>query len=204
MPQEKVDWGVLRGAIGAFAICVLLSAIMLGASHFFWQQMNSEYRNHHGRFRDASRKYLSVDEEERIIAEHYPAFVELRRRGVIGKEHRLSWVETLNEAGKALPELSYRIDAQAPFVPGFPVGLGAFDINASEMQLSLGLLHEGDLVRLLDDLNRNARGLYSVASCELARDEFGSVLDPAAANLRAECLLEWYTVDLRGEQKLDL
>ena len=95
MGYTRADWSVLRGALGVFVICVLLSVMMLGATHFFGESMASEFRNHHGRFRDASRKYLSVDQDERTIAEYYPAFIDLYRRGIIGDEHRLNWVEVL-------------------------------------------------------------------------------------------------------------
>jgi hypothetical protein len=199
MAFTPADWSVLRGALGVFVICALLSAIMLGATHYFAEDMASEYRAHHGKFRDASRKYLSVDEEERAIAEHYPRFVELHRRGVIGDEHRLSWVEALRGAADelGLPALSYEIEAQQPHTPDYPLDTGAFDLRASRMHLSLGLVHEGDLDRLLQLLDARAEGLFSVRSCSLKRSE-GS--NQPGSNLAAECALEWYTLELRGSR----
>jgi len=197
MAYTPADWSVLRGALGGFVICALLSVLMLGATHFFADDMASEFRTHHGTFLDASRKYLSVDQDERAIAEHYPHFIDLYRRGVIGTEHRLSWVEALRAAADmlALPALSYDVDAQQPFASDFAFTTGAFDVRVSRMHLGVGLLHEGDLARLLDALARRAEGLYSVRSCDLKRS--ASAARPAA-NLAADCLLEWYTLDLRG------
>ncbi len=199
MAYTPADWSVLRGAVGLFVICVLLSAIMLGATHLFAGDMASEFRAHHGKFRDASRKYLSVDQDERAIEEHYPRFVELYRRGVIGDEHRLSWVEALRGAtdALALPSLSYDIEAQRPYVPDFAANTGAFDLRMSRMHLGLGLLHEGDLERLLDLLARRADGLYSVRACDLKR---GAGASRPGAHLNAECVLEWYTLELRGSR----
>ena len=199
MAYTRADWSVLRGALGVFVICALLSVIMLGASHFFAEDMASEFRAHHGKFRDASRKYLAVDEEERAIAEHYPTFVELYHRGVIGDEHRLSWVEALGGAASelALPALSYKIDAQQPYTPDFPLGTGAFDVRVSRMDLSVGLLHEGDLERLLALLSARAEGLFSARDCELRRSAGAAA---PGANLTAACILEWYTLELRGSR----
>lgn len=199
MAVTPADWSVLRGALGVFVICVLLSIIMLGATHFFAEDMASEFRSHHGKFRDASRKYLSVDQDERAIADHYPDFVALYRRGVIGDEHRLSWVEALRGAADelGLPALSYEVEAQQPLVPDFALNTGAFDVRSSRMHLGIGLLHEGDLARLFELLARRAEGLFTVRECELKR---GADARRPGLNLAAECVLEWYTLELRGSR----
>jgi hypothetical protein len=204
MAPGRVDFGVLRGTLGVFAICVLLSVMMVVASGFFGKQMASEYRATHARFRDASRKYLSVDDDARLIAEFYPAFGELSERGIIGPEHRLDWIEALRAAGTRvkIPELEYKLDSQAVVEPEPPLPLGAFNVYGSDMHLALGLLHEGDLVNLLDELDRTAKGLYTVSRCELLREERVKSTDPTRPKLHAECVLRWYTVDLRGERRL--
>lgn len=201
MAYTRADWSVLRGAMGVFVICVLLSGIMLGATHYFAQGIETEYRNHHGRFRDASRKYLSVDEEERTIEKHYPMFVELYKRGVIGDEHRLSWVEALRGAASelGLPALSYEVEAQKIYAPDYPLNTGAFDVRVSRMDLTLGLLHEGDLDRLLQLIGRRAEGLFSVRECTMSRAPTGAG-GLAGPHLNAECVLEWYTLELRGSK----
>jgi hypothetical protein len=206
MPQSKVEWKVLRGAIGIFSICLLIGGMLLGASYHFREEMEAEYRDHHARFRDVSRKYLAVDDEERIIEHHYPVFLQLYESGILGREHRLSWLESLRSAGDRipLPELSYRINPQTVYEPEFPVVLGAFELYVSEMDLSLGLLHEGDLLALLDTLNRNAQGLYSVSRCEAHRVNEESEFDPRRPTITAACRLSWFTIDLKGERRLSL
>jgi hypothetical protein len=205
MSRIKVEWGMLRGAIGVFAICALVSGGLLSASYYFREEMDTEYRNYHTRFRDVSRKYLAVDDEERIIEEAYPTFVKLFESGILGQEHRLSWIEALTNAGEKikLPEIGYRISAQTVLDPDFPVSLGAFDIYVSEMTLNLGLLHEGDFLELLQALNANADGLYSVSRCDAQKVPVTG-LDLKRAQITADCRLNWYTVDLKGTRKLSL
>ncbi len=206
MAQNKVDWMVLRGAIGIFSICLLVGGTLLGASHYFREEMAAEYRSSHARFRDVSRKYLAVDEKERIVEHYYPAFVRLYETGILGEEHRLSWLESLRRAGDKiqLPEIGYRISSQSIYQAEFPIDLGAFNIYVSEMDLNLGLLHEGDLLSLLDALNDDAEGLYSVSRCEANRVNEKAEFDPAQATIMASCRLDWFTVDLKGERKLSL
>ena len=206
MAQEKIDWIVLRGAVGVFAICLLLSGLLLGASSYFRDEMETEYRNHHARFRDVSRKYLAVDEEERIIEQTYPEFVQLYESGILGPEHRLNWIESLRTAGERLelPDISYRVNSQLVYTPEYPLNLGAFNVHTSEMQLSLGLLHEGDLQSLFNALDRDAKGLYSISRCAASRINEQSEFDPTQPMISATCQLNWYTVDLKGERKLSL
>jgi hypothetical protein len=207
MLNRKDEWLALRGVLGVFAISALLAAIMLTASNFFWREMNSEYQTNFAHFRAASRKYLAVDDEERIIEAQYPAFKQLYARGIIGQEHRLSWVEALREAGDRLqvPKIDYRIDAQKVYVPEMALESGPFEVNVSDMQLSLGLLHEGDLIRLLAALERNSAGLFSVEHCEVTRESgLKHSRDTLEAQLRADCLLQWFSLDQRGDLKVKL
>ena len=84
MAELRTDWSVLRGALGTFAICLLIAGILLGTSRHFREAMAVDARLHANQFRDISRKYLAVDEEERIIEAYLPTFRTLREHGVIG------------------------------------------------------------------------------------------------------------------------
>ncbi len=206
MSASKADIALLRGALGVFAMCLLVGGMLVGASYYFREEMATEYRNHQLRFRDVSRKYLAVDDEERIIENAYPEFVRLFEGGILGHELRLSWIEALRRADAAigLPALDYRINSQTVYEPPFPVNLGAFDIRVSEMSLSVGLLHEGDLINLLSALDTTADGLYSVSRCEAIRANDFDVQDRTRPKIKADCVLEWFTVDLRGSRELSL
>lgn len=206
MTASKADLAILRGAVGVFAMCVLVGGMLVGASYYFREEMATEYRNHQLRFRDVSRKYLAVDDEERIIEKAYPEFVRLFESGILGHEHRLSWIEALRRADAAigLPALDYRINSQKLYEPPFPLNLGGFDIQVSEMSLGLGLLHEGDLINVLSALDATADGLYSVSRCEALRVNEFDVQDKTRPTIKADCVLEWFTVDLRGERELSL
>lgn len=203
---RKADWTVLRGTLAGFVLCVVAAAGMFAASVWFKQGMQREYQANHNRFRAASQQYLAVDEEERMIDEFYPEFVRLYRGGLIGRERRLTWLETLRGAGSAIgiPEVNYKVEAQRASDAGFGLELGRYDVYASSMQLSLGLLHEGDLLQLFHALDRDALGQYTVRSCEFRRIEPHFEIDPGRANIRAECALDWLTIDLSGDQELVL
>lgn len=206
MSQQKLDISVLRGALGVFVICLTVAGVMLATSFYFREQMNSQNDLQQTRFRDVSRQYLSVDEDERVIADYLPKFRNLYDHGILGQEKRLNWLETLKIAGDKVrpPKLAYEIHAQKEYFPDYPINKGAFDINASEMDLTLGLLHEGDLFDVLEILNENALGLFSVSACEIYRPDVVASSETIAERIEANCQLRWFTVDLRGERVLEL
>ncbi len=206
MAKARTDWSVLRGALGVLGVCALLSIAMLTASMYFHDAMEKEYRRHHNSFIGISRRYLAVDEEERIVRSLYPRFVELYNRGVIGAEDRLSWLEALRRASldSGISAMRYRIDSREEYEPAFPVSAGGFRIYASRMSLEMELLHEGDLVRLLRNLELRAPGLFTVHRCELFRSQ--PELDPTSLrdNVGSRCELDWLTLNRSGDEGIVL
>ena len=157
---------------------------------------SGDYLYHSERLAETSRRYLAVDEEEKVIRDYLPRFMELDKNGLSGEERRLSWIETLQDAGDALrlPSLGYEIKAQKPYRPGAASVPGSYRVFVSEMTLSMQLLHEGDLFALLDLLDERAQGVYTVSSCEMTRNFVELTDNPVAGNITADCLLEWFTV----------
>jgi hypothetical protein len=206
MKLPKDTWPILRTSLGWLCLSLALGVVLLKLSFYIHERMESSFKRQDSRLKDVSRKYLSIDDEKRIIQEDYPRFVSLYRRGVIEKEQRLNWLETLKRAEGALmiPSLQYEIQSSEPYTPDFGVQTGAFRINASTMKLNLGLLHEEDLTRFLRELDRNAAGLYSVKSCDFKRAQKEIVSDPAKENISAECKLLWYTLTLSNGNEIVL
>ena len=196
MKAENVDWPYLRGAVTMFISLTTLGASLLAGSAYFDRQMGQDYHYNSDQLRALSRRYLAVDEEENLIKDYFPRFMDLHKTGLLGTEQRLNWIEVLQDAGDRLqlPSLSYEIRAQKPHHPAFPAPPGRYKIFASEMTLNMQLLHEGDLFALLDLLDEQAKGLYSVSGCELTRNFVELTDNPGAGNVTATCLLEWFSI----------
>lgn len=201
--KADIDWRFLGDALLALLACGVVGALMVWYSLHFKQSYEQAFKSSHAEFRQTSERYLSIDDEARIIRDMYPRFMELHDRGVLGKESRLNWLETLRAAGASIrmPGLRYQINSQEPVGPPYlsNVDKGSFTVYTTKMQLDLGLLHEYDLAALLDDLNKNATGLYSVSQCTLSRTNPEIRMEPKADNIKAICNLDWYTLNLPGE-----
>lgn len=200
MAQASFDWTPIRGALGLAVICLLISAGVVVSSGYFRDQMESEYRTYQTQFRDVTRKYLSVDDQERIIEEQLPEFVQLYRSGIIGDERRLDWVEALRaiDADLALPELDWKLESRAVREPSFALDLGVYDLLGSRMTLNAGLLHEGDLLELFALLDAAGMGLHTVDSCAMKREAGPLPDDARRKTISLDCELSWFTIRPRG------
>jgi hypothetical protein len=155
-------------------------------------------------FRSVSNKYFAVDEEEKLIKKYYPVFVHLYNEGVIGRELRLNWVETLRKAGEEIDisSLSYEIHSQELYTPSFPVMTGRYNLFRSVMSLNMQILHEGDLFRLFEFLDQKAKGAYNIENCTITSTSTKISEKPGSSNLSAKCELTWYSIKLADGTEL--
>lgn len=202
MKKSRVDWGVLRGAIIMLLVCVTISGGLLAGSMYYRDEMRSDYKKEDTRFKNVSRKYLAVDQEEKMIMLHYPRFKFLYHKGVIGKEKRLDWLETLRATSDKLgiPSLRYNIDSREIYTPAYGLNQGAYQIYTSTMKLELGLLHEDDLFKLFNELEHRADGLFTVSGCDMHRREKEITRSIESAKLQVSCELLWFTIDMSGNE----
>ena len=205
MKSEDIDWKIIRGSMIIFTVTLLISGGLIYGSYYFKNQMGLEFRRTNSAFRSISNRYLAVDQEERLIRDYLPKFVDLFQSGIIGNEQRLNWIEVLREIGDEirLPTLSYRIDSQQEYTPDFELDLGQYTLFSSSMTLTMQLLHEGDLFKILDKLEQDAKGTFSLKSCSIKSSASEISLNPMAANVAAECELQWFTIRLASGDPIE-
>ncbi|MDZ7751805.1 MAG: hypothetical protein U5S82_09105 [Gammaproteobacteria bacterium] len=197
MDRHDIDWSVLRGAIVILVITLAVASAMVVASRYFKAEQEQAFSTEQRRFLNASRKYLSVDEEERLIREYLPRFEALKAAGLIGEEQRLQWLETLRRVKEELrlPTLQYSISPRGEYEPPAKLPRSDYEPYASAMELTAGLVHETDLFRLFDRLERDASGSFSVDGCALSRRGRDTAPpQPDQPNLMASCRLLWITL----------
>ena len=198
MKKEDMDWSVIKGSMIMLGVCIVICSGLISASHYYNKQLERKYRDNKSIFQSISRRYLDIDQEEKLLLEYYPKFIKLYNRGYIGSEKRLNWLEALRHSGETvnIPSLSYSIESQEEFVPGYNVDYGGYKLYTSRMELVLGLLHEGDLFNLLNELNRVADGNYTVNKCNFRMNGRELMYQKDHANINVSCMLEWITLNL--------
>ena len=196
MKPSEIDWKVMRRSLAGFVLALVVSGAMLAGGQYFWGGQEARRAGNARTLGEIRDRYRAIDDEERLIRVLLPRYRELAMQGVIGPERRLDWIETLRAAARQLklPELRYSIRTQELIQSDSASDAGSVQVFRTVMELDLGLLHEADLSRLLAFLDRHARGLYSVSGCRIERSGPRFMHLATAVNLRAVCVLSWFSV----------
>ncbi len=148
---------------------------------------------------EAQKRVASVAEEEKEIRENLRYYEKMVAQGMVGGENRLDWIDTITtiKTERKLFDISYSIAAQKDVnYPGIQQS-GTSGFVASQMKLDMNLLHEGDLLNFLEDLQKRSKSLVSVRQCSLSRQDRGA--SPTGAigpRLRSDCQIDLITLRL--------
>ncbi len=145
---------------------------------------------------NARQRVQRSDEEKQTILHSVDAYRTLERRGLVGTEQRISWLDALRAANQEaeLFGVDYELAAQQPYAYAARVQAGSLKVDQSVMRLRFGLLHEEDLLRFFKALGAEQAGAFSLSECALQR-LISDVSKPAnQPTLRAECSLAWITI----------
>jgi hypothetical protein len=149
--------------------------------------------------KDIQNKLAQARVEEQELRDKTARFQALKAQGYIGPEQRLDWIETIAriKAARRIFKLDYDFAPQRPveasILPG-GASAGGFQIMSSQMQLRLQLLHENELLTLLDEIRGAVQAMIQVRSCTMERLPPGSGDRGNNAQLKADCTLEWITL----------
>lgn len=195
MIKPDPDWGFLRQGMLLPAFCLLFGAALWGTTTIYRTRLDNTL--------ESGRQELASIEQERneLISrrkarEQFAAtYRQLTASSIVGPDQRLQWVQALRSSAESLglPYLRYTTGPQEVFTaPYLMAGISA-PVFDSPMDLQLGLVHEVDLLRLLDKL-ATSPGLFHVRSCKLERLEHNTAAESNQANLSGSCQLAWFSI----------
>ena len=200
--MRAIDWPAPRGSIVLLVLALATGAVAAGGAIRFHDEAMRGYERQKARLASARSRYRAIDDQRRLIEAWLPPFRALQAAGVIGEERRLAWIETLRAAAARirLPSLRYRIGRRTEYEVGLVLD-GVWRPFATAVRLEAGLLHEGDLERLIRELATRDAGLHRIERCDVRRAGPSFVMRPGAINLSAECDLRWITF-ARPEERM--
>jgi hypothetical protein len=200
MNIARDDLKRLRVPLAVAIVLIALGAGSLIASGYYLDEARTA-RDATRLSRVAAQERVSrVSEEEREIRDDLVYYEQMRQRGIVGEQSRLDWIESIAKIknDRKLFEIRYNFDAQRPLdYPGL-VAAGTADFVVSRLKLDMLLLHEGDLLNFLADLQAGIKAHVSVRNCTVTRIERGAAPSATALQprLRAECQVD--LVSVRG------
>lgn len=196
--MNRIDWFYLKRPLIALLVSILIFAVLVLAGYQYEKVKSEEYQKAVSTLRSTHQIYSNMVNDIDLLDQYRTLYSDYKASGLIGKERRLSWVESLESTNEVLrlPTLTYDLNPQEKFLrPGFKAHRGV-EINSSPMDLSIGMLHEEDLFALLEGLRLSIRNLFTVDSCSINRPSpVTASLDTKRANLTSKCTIRWVTID---------
>lgn len=196
MSLSPQDWRKLRFPIIGLGVALILVGLLVNFADDYRKKNELALQTQQNNLNQARQKYQSSGLEKETIIQYLPVYNELLASGFIGEEHRIEWIETLRQihAQHKLFSIDYSIGLQENYRPSFLPNLGNFTLHRSVMSLKLDMLHEGDLLALLDGLLMQTTP-YIVRDCEIKRPISATVnIKTIAANMQANCEIDWLTL----------
>lgn len=194
----------LRRAVLQACAMAALGLLLAGGFHA-WRADLAGRLGRQLKAEQASRlRFLNSGRERADIERLLPLLQSLQSQGLYGEEKRLEWIERLRGMERRWPglKLQYAIEAQAvqpaagagpgalsiaaPPAAGVPASARRIELFATRMRLTMTLVHEDDMLRVLEELAQAQLGRASVEHCEMTRAN--------GAAIRAECSLIWNTL----------
>jgi hypothetical protein len=193
LPSWMREFGQIRRAAVIFAGTLGIAGAAVFASYWHMDHARSAEAYAQARRDDARSRLTHAETEKAEIRLYQPQFLELRRKGLIGDERRLDWVEAIRQIQqrRRLLPLSYEIEPQQPYLLETQLSMGDYQLRGSRMALRMDLLHELDLFHFLTDLRQV--GTFTVQDCVIRRASNAGTA-PLAPTLNAECTLNWVTL----------
>jgi hypothetical protein len=191
------DIAALKLPFLVLAVAIAVSVALVKFASGKREQMEVQHRAQLTALQDARSRYQRSGDEREAILRYLPAYQRLHQQGFVGTEQRINWLEGLRTANRlaGLFGVTYQLEPQKPFTVVGADNPISQHLRQSQMKLTLGLVHEGDLMRFFRALAAQQTGLFMLTGCALDRAGGNDAPAPRQANLSAACELSWLTIE---------
>lgn len=197
MKLDRQDWHKLRSPLLALVIIAALAIGLVGIAQNYSRQQAGALDRQQRLLLAAQQRYQASGSEQAQIVASLPQYQRLIDKGFVGEERRIEWVDALRDRQQRhkLFAIKYNIGQQEDYKPMFTPDLGGFVLRRSVMLLDLDLLHEGDMLQLIDSLASSTTTPFMLRDCAINRLGTATALSlQLVANLHAQCELDWLTL----------
>lgn len=209
MKASDLDWHYIRQftlvpvvTVGVALVALFASMHVQGNQQKLHEQLSTNQTL-------MQEDYDALIDRRQIVDRYHRRYQQFSEQGFVGMESRLDWIETLRAKTDelTLPRVSYAIQPQLKAIAPVQSIMAGDDISihVSKLDLEMGLVHELDLLRFVDELQRHAPGLIKVDRCDMTWQGDGRDKLLADTNILANCSLQIYSVitaDVATEQLL--
>lgn len=173
------------------ALALVSAATMLAVAIGHRSAAEHEWLASQNRQTAARRQLDEAHREKAAIEESIRTLQHWKKRGLIGGEDRLAWVETIQNTARAVSirDIRFKFEARKPVGKTLPQGM---HWHAISMNLSMNGIDELRLLRFLEKIIAQVSAEIVVRQCELKLAAAASGEPPS---LTGECVLDWLTIE---------
>jgi hypothetical protein len=205
-----IEWSVLLGALIALSLSLIMCLVMILGSYQYYDTIAKWGKEKNNEFGEIDSKYARTQEaleKSKNFSLYQRRFKRLKKKGFFSNrtvnidEQRAEIQNNLYAILKRQPLFSQKFQVLEKTRYSFPniVIEEQFKVYETSINfLDLGLLHEGDLLKLIKKIenhNQKFAGLFNFKKCELKRN-YGNDIDETNSSkphINANCVLNWYT-----------
>jgi len=194
----------LSRAFYVLAFVVIAVICMVSASWIYMSSAEEDKANAQRALKIWKNRVDASRQSNNIIDQYENTYLYLVNHSVIGAEDRLSWYESIQATSeeRGMPSVKYSVSSQSQFNEReVAKKFRGLDLYRSVMTMDIRMSHEGDLFALLNNLEKEANGLFVVDQCDVERVDLKAVGASKIDNMKAWCELSWYTIRARKARK---
>ncbi|MEZ0123076.1 MAG: hypothetical protein AB9Q17_14215 [Candidatus Reddybacter sp.] len=198
--MADIQFVLIKKHLVMFAVLSLLGIALVSTSNYLKGEAVEKGALIKAGMKSSRVKMANIISDKNLIGDYQSRYSDLIVSGFFGAEKRLLWIEQLEVTSKRLelPDLHYKINAQSVIGKDTYSTPSGISLHKSQFTFQTSLLHEGDLLELIADLQGLKSGLLVVEHCELSRRHQARVKKPAKKkstgyNFHVLCDMSWYT-----------
>jgi len=203
--MNNIDYSLLKGRIILFSCVSFICALLLWFSFSHLSKQEQMMGNTQSDMDSTEEEITRLNNLVSLFENFNSDYKKYETKGFLNKEKRLSWIETLEKTASQLQldNLRYEITPRTILTGennSFSPNISLFE---SKLSLESGLIHEGDLVSLISNLNQVNSGLFVINNCKVQRLD-ATTRSASSSNFHAKCETFWYTAEYKEHINNDL
>lgn len=195
-------------------ILVLLVILLAGAWYGYGEiqkELKAQERPKVQKLNSLRSQVKFLQQQVQLYQEYGEKYQELVKKGLVKKQDRVFWTDSLIKMKDEyiIPEMSFSFSPEKPLSSGqfskiqIPNGMFFY----SQLDLTLALQHEEDLVRIFESISQNISPLYLVQGCKSSLNEtshdINANFDLVAGNVAVDCsLIVFHTHETTAKKPL--
>jgi hypothetical protein len=202
LPLSKSDLMLLRNPVISFLVLSILALVTYVSATRLQQLANDNLSAARVYFDQVSSSVTQIAQEEETIIRYIDRYIQIDTDGVVSAPDRLQFLERMDSIRESLQlyaldlEMGEQISYVMPYPPQDPLPGEPVTVNQTSIDLELPLLHEGDLVRMLDQL-LSMPGLFLPTQCLITLDSISTDnFTQLRENLVSRCRVNWFSFEL--------